>query len=780
MTARLTRVLTIAVTVFVLLISQRSAAETKQSFSIGYFEAGPYPVHSVLRAEFYSQLEQIIPDNYEFVIIPNGFRSAEWKRDQCRAMAHELVREKDIDILIAVGPWVVHDLIEAGYDRPIIAMHQFDPSAEGLLDATGRPVASNLTVHYRPGKIVEDLTILSRLVDVKRLGFLSFPSADEKDELLNTVSEIGSRLGFEVVTAEGFDNNGTFAFFKSFKSLDKDIDAIYLPPLWGLKTTNLSQFLEMVSDAGVPSFTFEGKVILEKGAFATSSLYSVVSEARFNADKAVSIMKGELPADLPVSFRSGRALAVNGIAARKCGIDLPEEVLSDFYVIDAPVRDDVFRFNLNDAIDRAMNQNPGYQAQRDALEVAAKAAQQAYSDYLPKIYSTTHVTHVDDNLTSNFRDFISNDLYATSVSLEQQIFSLQTIRDIQLGASHRQMEGINVIRSQLDLELAVSLAYLNYLRSEDILRAYRTNRSLIEHNLELALARIQTGDGDSLDVVRLEDERYQGTLKVIDARSNRKVARVMLNSLFNLPGNEILALDTSAFSEAYFLKNEGKLYTHIKDGPAQEQLANKLVARALALNPNTQSHRVRLDIQRGLLSKNKARYFPTVGLKASLNLSDWLEERGTFEEENSSWSVSGIVNIPIFLGADRLRERAKLKAGLSELEYRRDETSLQVMRDVQTNIHQLIASANKITPAAQSRKRSLKALDIVVPAYGTGETPLINLLDAQSNGLEAELAGINARYSYYETMARLVHVVGWTVHDNYSSFQQEFHSQIEN
>ncbi|MEE8575724.1 MAG: TolC family protein, partial [candidate division Zixibacteria bacterium] len=250
--------------------------------------------------------------------------------------------------------------------------------------------------------------------------------------------------------------------------------------------------------------------------------------------------------------------------------------------------------------------------------------------------------------------------------------------------------------------------------------------------------------------------------------------------LFNLPGNEVLALDTSVFSGSHFLRNEGKLYAHIKDGPAQEQLENKLLAQALALNPKTQSYRARLDIQRDLLSKNKARYFPSVGLKASLNFSDWLEEQGTFEEENSSWSVAGIVNIPIFLGTDRLRERAKLKAGLSELEYRRDESSLEVMRDVQTNIHRFIAAANKVTPAAQSKKRSLKALDIVVPAYGNGDTPLINLLDAQSNGLEAELATINARYSYYEAMARLVHGVGWTVHDNYSSFQQEFHSHIEN
>ncbi|UCE24302.1 MAG: TolC family protein [Candidatus Zixiibacteriota bacterium] len=780
MVSRLIRRTSLALLSLIVTTTGISSAETKRTFNLGYFEGGPYPVHSLLRAEFYDQLEQLLPDGYKFVTIPQGFRSADWKRDTCRAMARDLVRETSVDILIAIGPWVVHDLLEAGYDRPIIAMHQFDVVAEELVDKQWRPVAPNLTVHQRPGRIVDDLTFLSRLIDIKRLGFLFFPSAGEKDLLLERVEAIGQQLGFEVVHAEGYDNYGTYAFFKSFNALDKDIDAVYLAPMWGLETANLGQFLRRVSDAKVPSMTAEGKLVLEKGAFATRSFYSVISEAKFNASKAVRIMQGELPADLPVAFRTSHSLAVNNETALKCGIHLPEEVLSDFHVIEAPLSEGTSYFSLSDAVYRAANQNPGYLAQSDALEAAAQAARQAYSDYLPQLYSTTNLSHFDDNWTHNLRDIFSNDQYRTSINLEQQIFSLETIREIQVASKRRQLRSIDVTQSQLDLELAVSLAYLNYLRSREILATEQSNRSLIELNLEQAQAEVQIGEGDSLDVIRLEDERYQATLRVIDARAGVKIAGVLLNALFNMPGNEPFLLDSLIFSEPMFIAGEDALLDRITDQPSQQSLQNSLLAQALAMNPGPQSYRTRIDIQNDLLAKNKARYYPSIGFRASLNFSDYLEDTPTFEEENTTWSVTGFFNLPIFLGADRFRERAKLKAELSELEYLRDDASLEVMRNVQANFHHLVASAVKITPAYQSRKRAQMTLDAVVPGFSRGDVAMIDLLDAQSNALSTQLASINARYAYFETMARLVHTIGWTTSDNYSNFLEEFHRQIQN
>ncbi|MEW6411858.1 MAG: ABC transporter substrate binding protein [Candidatus Zixiibacteriota bacterium] len=751
-----------------------TAAETKHSFNLGYFEAGPNPEHSLLRTEFYNQLSQLLPDGYQYVRIPNGFRSAEWNRDDCKRMARELVREKDVDILIAMGPWVVNDLIEAGYDRPILAIHQFNPRYEGLLDENGRPVIDNLTVHEQPGKMFDDLRVLTGLVDVKRLGFLFFPSAGEQEKVLAELTAIGEKLGFEVITADEYDNYGVFAYFKSFHSLPKDIDAIYIGPSANLKTENISSFLQLPINDGTPLFAYEGKVVLEKGAFATASYFTALSEARFNADKAVRIMTGEKPADLPVAFRGAMGLAVNNEVALQCGIHLPEAVLSDFFVVEAKPAEDAPYFTLADAVNRAAMQNPGYLAQYDALEAAVQTAGQARAEYMPQIYGTAGLLYVDNNTADNYRDLISNDQYYASLNLEQKIVSLETLKSIKVAAQERELENINLTKAQLDLELAVSLAYLEYLRAQETFTTCVNNRTLIEHSLELATSKSRMGDGDSLDVVRLEDERYQATIRVVDARAEVRVARAILNSLFNLPGDRDLVLESARFSEEALWAYEGEFQDLLKDLPSQEQFKQSMVAQALSENPAVKSFDTRINIQKQLLSKNSARFYPTLGFKASLNFSDWLEDTPLFEENNTTWSVGGFLNIPLFLGKERLRERGKLKANLSEMEYRRDDTSLKIMRDIHTQVNKLIAADNHMVPAYQSKKRATQLLSIVVPEYSSGKRTLWNLLDAQSNSLRAELNAINARFAYWEAIARLVHAAGWTAHDDYTDFQDQF------
>lgn len=765
--------------VLLALISRPSWAQTARMFNVAYFEAGNYPVHSLLRSTFYDQLEQILPDGYQFRRTPLGFRSAEWKRDLCRTYARELAGVDEIDLVIAMGPWVVHDLLAAGFTKPILAMHQFDPYAEGLVDSTGRPIAENLTVHINPGKIVNDLRVLSLLVDVKRLAFLYFPSADESGLVLKTVSDVGRKLGFEVATAEGYDIYDAYAFFKSFNSLEGKFDAIYLPPLWGLEGDQIDDFLELVKENRIPAFISEGKSILEKGAFATNSYYSVVSEARFHAAKAVRIMQGETPADLPVIFRSSPGLAVNNATARRCGIDLPMDVLSDFHVIEAPPPESAPYYTISDAINRGITQNPGFLSFYDAAEASAQAARQAYSDLLPHLYGAAGLSYLDNNYVHNYRDLISSEQYSASINFEQS-YSLETIRSIEVASQRRHLAQVDLKQAQLDLELAVSLAYLNYLRASEMLGVQVKNRSLIEHNLELAWAKNQTTGADTLDVVRLESQRYQATLDVTRARSELSIARILLNSLFNMPGDAEFVLDSATFSEPTFWGNEGRIYPRLKDIPSQKELQTSLVAQALADNPAVRSRDLRVDIQRELLSQNKARYYPKLGLRASLNYSDWLENEAGFEEEHTTWTISGFLKVPFLLGMDRPRERSRLKAQLSQAEYLKDEASLQVMRSVQTELQRLISATGRVTPAHQARRQAAEALDLVVPEYGAGDRTLLELLDAQSNLHRTETATVMTRYSYYEAVARLVHAVGWTVHDNYSNFLQEFHRHIEN
>ena len=85
------------------------------SFRVGFFEGGAYPAHAEFRSHFRDQLRAMTPPDIDLVYIPDGFKSAEWDRQKSRAMAAELAQNLEVDLVVALGPWTVEDLLAAGF-----------------------------------------------------------------------------------------------------------------------------------------------------------------------------------------------------------------------------------------------------------------------------------------------------------------------------------------------------------------------------------------------------------------------------------------------------------------------------------------------------------------------------------------------------------------------------------------------------------------------------------------------------------------------------------------
>ncbi len=752
----------------------RGADQTTRTVRIGYFEGGKYPIHDLLREEYFKQLDLIMPSSVKAVPTPKGYYSASWNRDTCRQMAAALAKNDNVDIVLAMGPWVVEDLIAAGFKKPIIGMHQFFPLAQHLIDTTGRPVVENLTVQERPGKIVRDLTVLSKLIPIKRLGVLYFPSGQEEDSVVDYFKAIGKHLGFEVVSADGYNDVGTYAYFKAFGSLDKHVDAIYLAPLWGFDMEKIDEFFRRTNAARIPTFVSDGKVLIEKGAFGTASYYDAISEARYNAYKTVEIIQGAKPADLNANFVSGLGLAVNNATAVACGINLSEHVLDDFYVVDAPTPESADRYSVAEAINRAINQNPDYLSKYNAMQAASHAAGAVLAEYYPQLNGVTAVSRVDKDLSRYAGGPLDKNQFVAGLNLQQQIFSYSTIKSIQVAAGKKNLAQTDLQQARLDLEYAVTQAYLNYLRASDVKNALENNRSLVEYNLELARAMNQLESQDTVDVIRLEDLRYRLTARIADARKEVKVARVLLNTLFNLPGNTPFILDSGAYSQPKFWRSEDQIHDLIDDAPSQQALTDRLIDSALTRSPQIGKYDLLVNIAHNRIGENTGSFLPDVGFRASLDYADRISNDDGYPTGRSSWTVGGVLSWPLFLGSKRISQRKQLRASLNETEYLKDAEELQVRREVANGVHQLASSANAMASTYEAQSKAYQALDMVVSEYASGKADLIKLLSFQENALDADLATISARFTYFDAVADVVHAVGGTTDDQSGDFLSRF------
>ena len=540
----------LAAVALVSLADSSQAAEPKK-IRLGYFEGGKYPYHDRLKDEFFRQLNTILPDSIEAAFAPEGYRSAEWDKAASTQMAKELTDVKTIDLVVAAGPWVVRDLLNAGFKKPIIGIHQFAPQYEGLLDKKGKPVASNLTIHYQKNKIESDLTALASLVKLKRLGLLYFPSSGEADSVLAQVKAVGVKLGFEVVTASGENNKGTFAFFNAYGKLEKNIDALYVGPMWACDIQMINQFFYNADHDKIPVMTSEDRFLVDRGAFLTNNAFGIFAEARFDAYKTAQIIMGNKPNKLPVEFSIPSTLAINEAAARKNRISIEPQLYSEAYLVPAPPDEDVTIVTLSYANGRAVSFNPGDTAQREAVESALKEAMKAYKEYFPNSVNRSN--------------------------LHEDVFSLRTMNSIQIAQVLDGPEPNNPVPVQLKLEQAVTEAFLNYLKAEEVLKVEFRLRELIDRNIAVSHARHLAEKVDDRDLTGWRVEREKSTQSIVYAQNNLKVARILLNVLMNYPAEQELSLEVDRFNVESTQKLYGQLFEFLSEKSVTDSIAEKIV-----------------------------------------------------------------------------------------------------------------------------------------------------------------------------------------------------------
>lgn len=769
------RIIKIAI-LAIAIIAANLAAQSNQPrrINIGYFEAGKYPVHSVVRDEYFTQLNAVLPDSIRVVSIPEGYRSAEWKRDNCREMAYQLTRIPHLDMILAVGPWVVEDLIAAGFKKPIIALHQFEPRIQGLLDSTNRPIVSNLTVSYQFDKIESDLAMIKKLTDAKQVGFLYFPSADETEPMVNLVTNIGKAYDMKIFHAEGYDNYGTFAFYKAFADIKAHLDAIYLPPMWGFDAQKLSDFLKMLKDKQIPAFTAEGNTMVEREAFATNNFYGIIIESRFNALKTVQIINGATPADLPVLFKTEGALGINLQTANICGIDIPSDLVANSFTIPKENQELTQHYTLNDALNRVLTQNPAYLGTLNLLDIAESETGVEKSAYLPQLSADFNYRYLDDNLVYNTFNRLDRDQIWGGLHLEQKLFSLSTIKGIKVARQKEKMSENSILQNKLNLELLTSLAYIDVLKAKEIVDACQNNKNIVEHNLEVARAKNQFGETDTLEVLLLESEKHRLTQKIIEASDHLENSQIIMNRLFNLPASEPFEIDQTIFTSGAFVNHETNLFHLINTKRDRTQLANNLYQAANSSNPVIQQHELKKSLNQARLEKNKASFMPEIGLQADFNLHDHWNEN-YLDEKKSSWTVGGFLRLPIYLGGERFKQRRSIKAEINMAEYERDETALKLMENIYSLVNKLANDAEKLTPSFQAKKVSFMALEEAIKKYTASDYEVNDLIRNQENSLENELNFIINRYDYYTDMAYLIYHSGLQVSDDYSNFVDRFH-----
>lgn len=731
---------------------------TKKTITVGYFEAGDYFLHKVIMGELRKHLEKLSNDDYEIVFDPYAYKTAEWNRDICRAMAGDLARKKNLDMIIAAGPWVIKDLIEAGYKKPIIGLLQPYPELTGLVDKDGRPAYPNLTLTYDPNKLDSDMKVMGKLFPDKKCGLLYFPSKDEFAHVSNRAKEIAQKYGLELLPAEGYGASGMYSFFIAFEKIRKDIDVLYLPPLWGLDLDMLREFFVQIHFNKIPTFVSEGFVLLEKGAMASNCDRPYLTEARIAAYKIDRIIKGISPGSLPTRFSETQLLCLNPNEAKKVNFKISRLLANNAKLVPEIPAEETERYTLTRAFEQAIIENADFQAEHLAYDRALLEAKKAYAEFKPDISAqAAAVTAGNEIEAARYNSILQRELFV-DINLDQTIFSYPAIKEIQAAQKRKLIKGQDLKEAEKHLKETTSAAFLSCLEYEDKSAALNDVVNGLREDIEMAKTDFALGVTQSDYSPLLKVNLLKAQIDLVNARRELAVSRVILNCLLNRPPDNKFVLDRTGFDNESMIRLIKGFEYYSNDNDLLNKFKRFFVEYGIDHSITLETADLKVGLYRDLLSKNRGSYYPEVSLHAKYSYGSEFDP--ALSERDDYWSIGGLIRLPIYAGGSRTNEKRVLQSRYDEQLYKKDALRLKLVGDITSQLDILFARMTTLPLYYDSRNLSETIFSAEADKYGTEDISYDGLIIKERNLAEQDQLLIEDKYAFFKAYTGLLNMIG--------------------
>jgi len=254
------------------------------------------------------------------------FRAANGEIERFPALASELVRLK-VDVVVAANTPGARALQQATTTIPIVVPVMGDPVRDGLVASLARP-GGNITglTFLGPELVPKRLALLKQALPmVSRVAALWHPGAygdrtmsDMMKETEAAVRTLGVQL--RLVAVQGPDE-----FERAFSTIGgerADALIVFPSPMLFLERRRI---VDLAAKHRLPSMAM-GREFVELGGLMSYGA-SITDLSRRGATYIDKILKGAMPADLPVEQPTKFELLVNLKTARELGLTIPREFL---------------------------------------------------------------------------------------------------------------------------------------------------------------------------------------------------------------------------------------------------------------------------------------------------------------------------------------------------------------------------------------------------------------------------------------------------------------------
>ncbi len=268
---------------------------------------------------------------------------------------------------------------------------------------------------------------------------------------------------------------------------------------------------------------------------------------------------------------------------------------------------------------------------------------------------------------------------------------------------------------------------------------------------------------------------------MIEAVNQLDQAFISINQLLNNPIDFELDVEEAELGKDVFAEYNYTQLAEILDNPL---LKDPFVAFLIDEAKNNSPELVSLDhnlkaVERNFRLSSFGRLVPTVALQGNYNqnFNQWGVGSTDLDPANN-YNVGVNISVPIFNQFRNNINKQTAKIQQDQLEINIQNTELAIESNVSTGVLNLFNQISNIRLSEVSVNAARDALELVQTSYSEGAVSIIQLIDAQNNYLQAQLAQASATYNFLLTAIQLERFMGYNfllhTEEENNAFRQRF------
>ena len=264
----------------------------------------------------------------------------------------------------------------------------------------------------------------------------------------------------------------------------------------------------------------------------------------------------------------------------------------------------------------------------------------------------------------------------------------------------------------------------------------------------------RTGVAGPDELYRWETQFARDRQVVLRAESNTLDAMQNMNRILNRPVTEEFIAEETDLSDPLLVAGD-TLFFHLMSRPRYlTDFRSLAVAKGLEASPELKLIDSQIEAQKRIMTASKREFWlPTFSVEGDVDqlfssAGEGQRDKAATGLDDTDWMLGVYARLPLIEGGRKFATLKKTREDLQRLELTRQAGQERITQVILAAINIIRASYPSISLSREAAESARKNLQLVTDSYVQGIKSIIDLLDAQSQALTADLDASNAVYNF--------------------------------